>query len=257
MKRIILLFFGILFTFYINAQVMDSCVFFQNNFGDLMYGNKLRGKVGRLVTHLIGGGGYIHINIYDDFPGGTKIGRQAHFKDYGLILGEKIGITEPGEATRLTVIPYRHTGGPWNIISRDTQADALLDFNYGSNKNLLTIQHQGFVGLGVANPKNRLEVNGTIRSKEVKIEATGWSDFVFDKDYKLPSLTEVENHIKEHKHLPDVPSEAEVMENGINVAEMQAKLLQKIEELTLYVIDQQKEIKELKEELKTLKQSKD
>lgn len=123
----------------------------------------------------------------------------------------------------------------------------------------------GYITIGVDQGKedfkfkrNLLEVNGKIRTKEVVIETVNWwSDFVFDKNYKLPSLAEVESHIKEHKHLPDVPSEAEVKENGINVVEMQAKLLQKIEELTLYVIDQQKEIKELKDELKTLKQSKD
>lgn len=89
--------------------------------------------------------------------------------------------------------------------------------------------------------------------KGVILEATGWSDFVFAEDYKLPILSEVENHIKEHKHLPDLPSEKQVFEEGINVIEMQAKLLQKIEELTLYVIDQQKEINGLKQELKKLK----
>ena len=106
----------------------------------------------------------------------------------------------------------------------------------------MRISPVGNVGIGTANPQNLLDVNGTIRSKEVKIEATGWSDFVFAEDYKLPSLSTVETHIKEHKHLPNIPSEAEVMENGINVGEMQAKLLQKIEELTLYVIEQNKKI---------------
>ena len=111
------------------------------------------------------------------------------------------------------------------------------------------INHLGNVGIGTANPTSLLDVNGTIRSKEVKIEATGWSDFVFAEDYKLPSLSTVETHIKEHKHLPNIPSEAEVMENGISVGEMQAKLLQKIEELTLYVIELKKENEEIKKQL--------
>jgi len=105
---------------------------------------------------------------------------------------------------------------------------------------------QGRVGIGVSYPTCALDVNGTIRSKEVKIEATGWSDFVFAEGYKLPSLESVEKHINEKQHLPDIPSEKQVMEEGINVVEMQAKLLQKIEELTLYIIRQDKEIKELK-----------
>jgi len=122
----------------------------------------------------------------------------------------------------------------------------------------------GYTGMGTNTPTARLDVagdikgtkldiNGTIRSKEVKIEATGWSDFVFDEDYRLPALSEVESHIKAHKHLPDVPGEKQVIEEGVNVVEMQAKLLQKIEELTLYVIEQDKEIKALKEENKIIK----
>lgn len=86
-----------------------------------------------------------------------------------------------------------------------------------------------------------LDINGTIRAQEVKVEATGWADFVFSKDYKLPDLSEVENHIKEHNRLPEIPSEQEVKENGVDLGDMQVKLLKKIEELTLYVIDLKKE----------------
>jgi len=128
---------------------------------------------------------------------------------------------------------------PYNITGKTevTSSFATTIFKV-SDKN-------GNFGIGVEKPQHKLDVNGTIRSKEVKIEATGWSDFVFDEDYKLPSLTEVENHIKENKHLPDIPSEKEVKENGITVGEMQAKLLQKIEELTLYMIEQNKKIESL------------
>ncbi|HMM03222.1 MULTISPECIES: hypothetical protein [unclassified Dysgonomonas] len=104
------------------------------------------------------------------------------------------------------------------------------------------------VGIKTSNPSCALDVNGTIRSKEVKIEASGWSDFVFDKNYDLPKLSDVEKHINEKQHLPGIPSEKEILENGISVGEMQAKLLQKIEELTLYVIEQDKKIKILQKE---------
>ncbi|WP_264537743.1 hypothetical protein [Flavobacterium sp. N1736] len=69
----------------------------------------------------------------------------------------------------------------------------------------------------------------------------------------MPTLAEVENHIKEKGHLENIPSEEEVLKNGINLGEMNAKLLQKIEELTLYTIQQSKEIQDLKEENKSLK----
>jgi hypothetical protein len=137
-------------------------------------------------------------------------------------------------------------------MSRDTSAEAYLDFNYGVHK-LMTFAHNHRVGILTQNPTCALDVNGTIRAKEVKIEATGWADFVFDNDYRLPGLSEVESHIKEYKHLPGIPSEQEVLENGINVAEMQIKLLQKIEELTLYVIEQDRQNKDLQKQIDELK----
>jgi len=106
----------------------------------------------------------------------------------------------------------------------------------------------GNVGVGISKPAYKLDVNGVIRAKEIKVE-TGWADFVFDNDYKLPILSEVESHIREHKHLPGIPSEAQVKEEGVNLAEMQIKLLQKIEELTLYVIQQDKKIQQLEKQL--------
>jgi hypothetical protein len=107
------------------------------------------------------------------------------------------------------------------------------------------------VGIGVDNPYYKLEVNGTIRAKEIRVE-TGWADFVFKESYQLPTLNEVKQHIEESKHLPDMPTEAEVQENGINLAEMQVKLLQKIEELTLYAIQQQEMIEELQAKIENL-----
>ena len=111
----------------------------------------------------------------------------------------------------------------------------------------------GNVGIGTTNPGSwKLAVNGKIRAKEVKVE-TGWSDFVFYDDYELPTLEEVEMHIEEKGHLKDIPSEKEVEENGILLGEMNSKLLQKIEELTLYTIKQEKKIKKVEKENELLK----
>lgn len=88
-------------------------------------------------------------------------------------------------------------------------------------------------------------VSGSIRTTEIKVEAQP-ADFVFEQDYYLRPLGEVESYILENKHLPDIPSAAQMEADGVNLAEMNKLLLQKIEELTLYMIKQQKEIDELK-----------
>jgi hypothetical protein len=105
----------------------------------------------------------------------------------------------------------------------------------------MSLSASGNVGIGTTNPTQKLSVNGTIRAKEVIVD-TGWADYVFADDYKLKPLSEVEQQIKAEKHLPGIPSAADVAEQGISVGEMQAKLLAKIEELTLHVIEQEKRL---------------
>ena len=109
----------------------------------------------------------------------------------------------------------------------------------------------GPVGIGTPpDPNYKLKVGGTVYANTYHAQTPPWSDFVFEEDYKLPDLESVERYIKKHKHLLDVPSEAELKETGLNLPEMDAKLLQKIEELTLYVIELQKQINALKSEKK-------
>lgn len=123
--------------------------------------------------------------------------------------------------------------------------------SYGVRKMIL--HSNGSLGIGTSTTgTHKLAVEGSIASREVKVLATGWADFVFKKDYDLPTLQEVEKHIQEKGHLADIPSEQEVLKNGINLGEMNAKLLQKIEEMTLYMIEQNKEILNLKNRLNNL-----
>ena len=122
-------------------------------------------------------------------------------------------------------------------------------FTFRNNGDLTT---SGSLGLGTASLSGyRLAVNGTIRAKEVRVN-TGWSDFVFEEDYSLPTLSEVESHIKAHKHLPDIPSAAEVEAEGVELGVISSKLLQKVEELTLYVIAQEKRINQQNERIEVL-----
>ena len=110
----------------------------------------------------------------------------------------------------------------------------------------LSVSHWGNVGIGTENPQSKLDVAGTIRASEVKIEVTAGADYVFDENYDLKPLPEVEKFVRENKHLPEIPPERQMQEEGLSVNEFQIKLLQKIEELTLYVIDLKKENEDLK-----------
>ena len=114
----------------------------------------------------------------------------------------------------------------------------------------MVVGADGKVGIGTeAFGAERLAVNGNIRAKEIKVEATGWPDYVFATDYRPLTPDELERYISINKHLPGLPSAKEAEENGVELGKMNKKLLEKIEELTLYMISQQKEIKALKEQI--------
>jgi hypothetical protein len=122
----------------------------------------------------------------------------------------------------------------------------------GASLAIKAIQN-GNVGIGTANPTSKLTVAGNIASREVKVTVDAGADFVFEKDYDLPSLDSVDKFIKENKHLPEVASAASMQKDGINLSEMNIKLLQKIEELTLYMIEIKKENEAMKKDIRKLK----
>lgn len=130
----------------------------------------------------------------------------------------------------------------WQLTARDNRF-AIEGYN-GATNNLLSILKNGNVGIGTTQPDMELTVNGKIHAKEVKIDlAIPAPDYVFKSEYKLRSIEEVESFIKKHSHLPEIPSAKEFAENGVMQAEMDMNLLKKIEELTLYTIEQYKKMK--------------
>ncbi|HNW74099.1 MAG TPA: hypothetical protein PKN44_10775 [Bacteroidales bacterium] len=163
-------------------------------------------------------------------------------------------------------IAYRKLGGVFQCLQSANVAGATVNislFDYsakslmfgGNGLTDIKFSNSGYVGIGttIAPPTGvKLAVNGKINCKEIEVTLTGWADHVFNQDYKLRSLYDVENFISQNKHLPDVPSENEVLTNGSNLGQMDAVLLQKIEELTLYMIDLKKENDQLKARLEKL-----
>lgn len=118
----------------------------------------------------------------------------------------------------------------------------------------MTINSAGNVGIGTTTPGSyKLAVEGTIGARRMKVTQGSWADFVFHPDYELPTLQEVERFIKANRHLPEIPSAREVESDGLDVGEMNKKLLQKIEELTLYMIEMKKESIVQRAELEALK----
>lgn len=126
----------------------------------------------------------------------------------------------------------------------------------GSQTNVVYVNSSANVGVGTTNPQSKLAVNGTIMAKEVKVTQSGWSDFVFAQDYRLLPLDELETYVGTEKHLPGIPSAQEVKEKGLAIADTLSKQMQKIEELTLYLIQLKKENEQLKERITALEKGK-
>ena len=140
-----------------------------------------------------------------------------------------------------------------------------LMLNWYSNKNVIVGGEQsgdfstlhntylavnsGKVGIGTTNPQNELDVNGTIHCKLFKVDITDWYDNVFENTYNLMSFEELRKFILQNKHLPEIPTEDDVIKNGLDVGKMNALLLKKVEELTLYILMLENEINEIKTEL--------
>jgi hypothetical protein len=182
-------------------------------------------------------------------------------------LGGNVGIGTTNPAAKLdtrtgasyqTAAKVSHTGNGDNpgqvlqisngygVAAGNYEVMGVYGNNFGTN--YFTVKDNGNVGVGTANPTQKLSVNGTVRAKEVVVD-TGWADYVFQPAYRVRPLAEVNAYIQQHRRLPDMPSAEEVREKGVGVGEMQVKLLAKIEELTLQMIQMDRQNKELQARL--------
>ncbi|WP_299181208.1 tail fiber protein [uncultured Aquimarina sp.] len=131
-----------------------------------------------------------------------------------------------------------------NHNNYDSQAQHLLT-------EYMRLTNNGNLGIGTTTPDAKLTVKGNIHTQEVKVDLNGAvaPDYVFLEDYDLKTINEVEAYIKDQGHLPNIPSAAEMEQNGIELKQMNLNLLEKIEELTLYTIAQEKQLKEANNKL--------
>ncbi len=195
------------------------------------------------------------------FPGLTinnSIGRSV-IKLEGTVSSNNFSSTE-------VVLGDLVSGKTWSLLNTNlntltfvnhlngTNYESSFRIEYGAPTNSLTINSEGNVGLGTWSSNHKLAVAGTIISEEIIVKLqSDWPDYVFSEDYLLPTLSEQEQYILKNNHLQGVPSSQDVIKNGIKIADMQSILLQKIEELTLYIIKQEKDIKILSHQVKELK----
>ncbi len=242
--------------FYHNTGTMRTDGTFQVGPGGNRFLVNTSGKVGVGTTNPKS---ELHINSGRKglLVNGTMGG--DNFIDYQAVFSfTDTGITESG-----IKINKKNGGNNFDLLNA-----------FYKNEELFVIRSSGNIGIGVANPNDKLEVAGTIKAQEIEVtlasmedlnlngtlaannitvKANGnTADFVFSDTYNLKDLTEVENFIKTNKHLPDIPSAEDMEKQGVNLAEMNKLLLQKVEELTLYAIEKDKEVGFLKDKVETI-----
>lgn len=213
-------------------------------------------EVGRIESERVVAAGRVSVMKFSVWTGNSLL------ESMRINTGGNIGIGTTAPAQKLDVSGYiqsapsavegglyfgnanhgvRRPAGTNNVELYTTQGNIFLSASSISS-NQLVLRENGDVEMGAPNISSKLTVNGNVTAKKMKVTQNVWADFVFEPTYHLPSLYDLESYVKKYKHLPEIPSAKEVQEQGLDLGNNQAKLLQKIEELTLYVIDQHKQL---------------
>ncbi|GAB3909978.1 autotransporter outer membrane beta-barrel domain-containing protein [Mucilaginibacter boryungensis] len=201
-----------------------------------------------------GGGAWSDLAIQS---GGGNVGIGTTNPSLKLDINGQL-LIEGNNSLNLGTTSHQITNNSGIVIQQNTAGEDISINNLQNNSLIfkttnterVKIDGSGKVGIGTTNPDELLSVNGTIHSKEVKVNLTGLPDYVFKPDYHLPTLSEVKTYIDKNSHLPDIPAAQEVEKNGLNLGEMNKLLLKKVEELTLYLIEQNKRIEILEKQVK-------
>lgn len=198
------------------------------------------------------------IKFNNDFNSYSSLVWAANNVGFGLVNGGGLcAVANAGYGFSIgSSAPNSSAGAMFNIKgSGATLSTYSVKIQNSSAVDLFTVRDDGNVGIGTLNPRAKLAVNGEIFSKKVTVTPTGWADYVFYPGYRLRSLPDVEKYIQQHHHLPEVPSEKDVEKGGLDLGDNQSTLLKKIEELTLYMIEQNKKLEALQKEVQQLKKS--
>jgi hypothetical protein len=182
----------------------------------------------------------------------------AFYQSYGMRFNSSDNLWYRTATAVANYLPYMQLSTTGTIVFGGAASNATTDANPTLNPAMTINAGTGSVSIGTTDPKSyKLAVNGSAIATSMTVKLnTNWPDYVFKKDYQHLTLQELKIYIDQNQHLPDMPSAQEVGENGLNLGEMNKLLVKKVEELTLYLIEKDKEIKELKQQQSQIDQLK-
>jgi hypothetical protein len=186
-----------------------------------------------------------------DYAGNFGIGTTAPSEKLDVKGNVKVANLSNGGCPYITFSTENNQGiigRSWNIQAQAVSGGGLLNFKTGVGPTDPICMQLDAIDRSV-------KIDGKLTAKEIQVKQNVWADFVFKPDYKLKKLNDVESYINANNHLPEIPTAYEVQKNGVNVGEMQSKLLQKVEELTLYLIEQQKQMAKQQTQIENQKNS--